>query len=491
MATYYIDQTNGNDGSADATNKATPWQTIEKALATLTAGDVGIVRNEGGSETWGASKQPANAGAMASPIILRADDGTEWADSSALTNTYTCINGSKAVTASATESELAVGEQVKFGSEDRWYTVAAVSGTAVTLEMAYRGVGGSGISGTELPAMPEVDAADSGYYWDHDQPFWQMERIHIFDGGSTSHGCVDCSAAACVWMGMRIIGGTGDVALTPAINNIYKRCYLEGDPSTRPAVSFLFSTSFDGTWMLFDDCLIAGGDAGFGGEGQKIRGLELRNVEITNATCAIESTANDEVNIIAYNLVFTAANFMATGYRGSNETTRIAVQDFDGAKRDNRIFTSLDPADNEAILRRATGTVRSGGGDSSIEVHSSSYLGTDAEWRKLLVHEAYLYLAAESNTITVYLNLPAANFTAAPVAGELWIEAEFLKDATNSGRQLIKSSGTVAADGTWDPLTVTFTPSAAGECFLRVWYCKTLEGGKSNDFFVDPEPVIS
>lgn len=479
MSTYFFDQTNGDDNTGDG-SKGNPWQTIEKALATLTAGDIGIVRNNGGSETWGANKSPANHGRVTSPITLKADDGTEWpADLTNVTNTYAVTNGSKAIAASATENELSAGDQLKISGHDRWYTIASVSGTDVTLEMTYRGASGSGLSGTKLPAMPKIDCAAS-YQWGHARDCWQLERLHVHDAAPTG---ISITGKSVTIDGCRIMATSGSKALQISSNTHCLRSQMNGSYSGGTIYTHGATGSF-----LVDDCLVEGGLLGF--HTTYLSG-ELRNIECTAST-AVFANPLFRLTLASYNLKFTSAALIGAGYRGQPSRLRISVQDYDGTTRDNRIFTHLDPADNDAALRRNTSTIRTGGADSSIEVRPSTNVGTDADWRKLLVHEGYLYLPTSAKTVTVYFNLPAANFTTAPTATELWIELEYLADATNAGRRTVVSTGTITADGNWNSLSIgPITPAAAGEAFLRVWYCKTKEDGKSNYLYVDPELVIS
>lgn len=495
MATKYVDQVNGND--ADAGTKVAPWLTIQKFIEDvgswgLAAGDTCIVRSNGGSESPGQDMDPAVDGDLTTPITVQGDDGTEWpADLTTLTNTYSVTNGSTAVTASATESELAADDQFKVDSDGRWYDVASVSGTAVTLKMRYRGPTASGEAGTMCEPPPKIDFGAGAYGWKAFRMYWMHERIWITNSSDSYWGAVEVRAASCIWDNCRIEANSGHapVQMYSGATGLgdgveFLRCYIGAGSSSYG--SFFWRKS--GAEVTLDDCYLASyGIVGWTDIADRIHG-RLRHVELAGANGQI-NCKTEEAWLDCINVVFGSASPIAN-YRGS-KYVRIAVQDFDGTKRDSRVFTHLDTADNDPILRRNTGTVRSGGADSSIEVRPSTYLSTEPDWLRLLALEAYLYLPASSKTITVYFNLPAANFTAAPTASELWVELEYLLDATNAGRRVLKSTGTVAADGTWDPLTVTATPSAAGEAIVRVYYCKTKEGGDSNYFYVDPEPTIT
>ncbi|GAG34074.1 unnamed protein product, partial [marine sediment metagenome] len=118
-------------------------------------------------------------------------------------------------------------------------------------------------------------------------------------------------------------------------------------------------------------------------------------------------------------------------------------------------------------------------------------LSTAHEWGKLLLFEYPIYAVKDvAKTYTAYFKSDVdTDWDADPLATELWIEAEYWGHATNKFRKTLKSTGVCnnfdADDTVWDELTVTVTPLITGVLYLRGYYCKTQEGGKSNIFFCD------
>jgi hypothetical protein len=72
---YYVAGDVGLDTytSAEATNSAKPWKTIQKAATTMTAGDTVNVK---GGVTYSEQITPANSGTLGNPITYRSWDGT-------------------------------------------------------------------------------------------------------------------------------------------------------------------------------------------------------------------------------------------------------------------------------------------------------------------------------------------------------------------------------------------------------------------------------
>lgn len=67
MATYYVDMAGGSDASADPTNPATPWKTIDKAMNTVSAGDKVWVK---ASADYTETATIDTAGTKSSPITF-------------------------------------------------------------------------------------------------------------------------------------------------------------------------------------------------------------------------------------------------------------------------------------------------------------------------------------------------------------------------------------------------------------------------------------
>jgi len=103
------------------------WKTVAKAFATLTAGDIAIVRR-GMTDVYGADLNPTNDGNPVSPITIEADYADSWSDFANSAQTYTLAFGTKAIIASG-NPDFVVGEWMYESTEDAkdWaYEVAGV-----------------------------------------------------------------------------------------------------------------------------------------------------------------------------------------------------------------------------------------------------------------------------------------------------------------------------------------------------------------------------
>ena len=112
----------------------------------------------------------------------------------------------------------------------------------------------------------------------------------------------------------------------------------------------------------------------------------------------------------------------------------------------------------------------------------------------MLLFEYPIYATTDSKTYTVYFRPDATgDWTADPTATELWIEIEYWGHASNNFRRITRSTGVIDMNGStnWQTLTVTIAPSQTGVAYLRAYYAKTKESGKSNVFFCDTQVEIT
>jgi hypothetical protein len=496
MAVFFIDFNGGLDANA-GTSAGAAWQTLEKfSEATRTAGDIAWVRNGVTHPAITTDIGVASDATRAAPIVVKADDGTQWpTDKTTLTNTYTLTYGSTSVTSSATESQLAAGKQVYFGTEtNHIHEVMTVSGTAVTIWPPYRGdLTGASNAGVMLPSKPLVDfSAGSFQIGMSSDDFWIWHGLELKDGAD-SVGMIRLANSPGVISYMTFtFGATSGVEGIEFVNsNAYlSRCRFLGPISTG-------SIRLTNSEVFCIDCLFDGdsetGSIGAMHTASKSQGTYV-NCEFKNHSTGDIQLIGEEGRVFLRNCKLdSTTNF--DGYIVSANHIEIYSEDHDQVIGDNRVFFSWDETEDEAGLRTETTTVRSGGSDRSVEITPSSNLnaqtdpdptGEPGEFgsRFDIFGEAVFYQAAESKTYTIHFNAPAANFTAAPTATELYIELEYWETAT--ARKKLRSTGTIAADGTWDPLTVTATNAIAGEVFLHAYYAKTKEGGKTNVLFCDP-----
>ena len=127
-------------------------------------------------------------------------------------------------------------------------------------------------------------------------------------------------------------------------------------------------------------------------------------------------------------------------------------------------------------------------------MNPSENLSTNWDFSRIKFFEIPFYATTAARTYKIYFNSSAtANWTANPTASELWIEIEHWGHASNNFRTITKSTGTVNFTGStaWQSLSVTATSAQAGMAYLRAYYAKGKETGKSNLFYVDPLPEVS
>lgn len=498
--TYYIDFDNGhdvnNDGSTPTkSNGDGPWATLDKFTENArSAGDICIVR---GSMTQGVSSDLlfTSPGVISGPIIIKRDYGDEWSDHVDLsgTETATLTFGSKTVTYGGDISGvLAAGDWIYVSGDDNTdhaYEVESISGGSnevATLFLPYKGgQAGSGKTTYNMGDNPTWNTAAGDYQvmWDADH-YWFVQGIYF--RGTDANGVVEMDDSDGLFLKDCIMegNGAGDYGIggsgTCPFSRVEK-CRL-----------YNYVRGINGvSQIVIVDCFLDGNSV------TNSRGLATGSSDFMYAY-ETEFKNHDEADlrILSHHSEINCRNVIlgsATETDGatSEEHRIISVEDYDGTIGDSRRFTSRSTSGTTPIYQSDTGTVRTGGGATSIKLTPSTELGTVWPLSRVELFELPLYATTSSKTYTVYFNLPAANFTAAPSAIELWIELEAWGHASNNFRKITKSTGTVAADGTWDPLTVTVAPAQAGVAYLRCYYAKTKEDGKDNIFYTDPIPVIT
>lgn len=507
--TYYIDFDNGHDVDNDGTtatkgNGDGPWATLDKAAATLTAGDKAIVRR-GMTQTVTQDLAFTNDGTIVAPITIEADYGDAWSDFVDLsgTGTATLTFGSKTVTFSADVSGvLAAGDWIYVSGDaakDWAYEVKTVAVAVVTLYLPYKGgQAGAGKTVYNMGDAPiwNTAAGDFEVNLDADN-YWKFQGIHF--RGTDTNGNVELDSCSftlfkdCIFEG----NGVGDKGIRPMDDNVLfivkKSRFFNEDfailsGANAAAVAWLF------------DCLIDGNNvatsAGFYLSMWDV--LYASNVELKNHTTGdidFATTAGVVPRCYLRNCILASATEV-----DSHDVAYWAEcygEDWDGTVGDNRQLTHLSTAEGIPILQSDTTDVRAGGGATSIKVTPSADLDTNWEFSRLLLFEYPIYAVKDvAKTYTVYFKSDDdTDWDADPLNTELWIEAEYWGHATNVHRKITKSTGVCnnfdADDTIWDTLTVTVTPLQTGVLYLRGYYCKTKEAGKSNIFFCDTKIGIA
>lgn len=137
----------------------------------------------------------------------------------------------------------------------------------------------------------------------------------------------------------------------------------------------------------------------------------------------------------------------------------IYCEDYNRTVGASRAFTIFgDVIKNESVLR-------SGGAASSIEVIPQSLCGTNGsvkifEWTELSV-------PAAAQTKTVYVR--GEGWTVWPTAAQLYLEAEYVSNATTLATTIVTSTAVLIDNTTWIAFPVTFTPAAAAHVRYRMY----------------------
>lgn len=511
--TYYVDFVNGhdvdNDGtSATKTNGDGPWATLDKATATLTAGNKVIVRR-GMTQTVSATLDFTNDGTIVAPIIMEADfDNITWTgatqDETTAGQTATLIFGTKTVTfAGDISGDISVGDWIYETTEDNRkfaYEVASITGGSneiVTLFLPYKGaISGAGKTIKIMPPNPIWNTAAGNYRVNLDIDFyWQFQGLHF-----------------------RGTAGSGVVEMDGCDGHIFKDCILEGNGVNDYALSFSDERGFalvsksrfynyyhgirhsgavGSSRLILKDCLLDGNNTA------NSLGIYESHAGLWQFyDCEFKRHAQGDIGLSVYGMARRAYRnclFSSTIKFAAHQTLEFVenyVEDFDQVIGDNRQLTYFSTAEGTPSIQSDTTDVRGGGGTTSIKVTPSDKLATAWELSKILLFEYPIYANTDSKTYTVYFKSDDdTDWDADPTNAELWIEAEYWGHATNVQRIIKKSTGVCnnfdADDTVWDTLTVTAQPGQTGVLYLRGYYCKTKEGGKSNIFFCDTKIGIA
>lgn len=503
--TYYVDSDNGSDAnSGTGTGAGSAWKTIEKYIeSSRVAGDVAIMRMGRTATYEGASDvMPISDGTKSNPLFVKMDYGNAWGDHAASAQTYTPAPGAKTMTASATITDIVADDWIYVTGDDAErfaYQVASASGATLTLYLPYKG-GQSGAGKTIVimglpPVWDDAASATTEWYWNSDTQWvikgmtFQANANHtsgMMTMQSNSYGAVwhDCTflgnGASCYGIAWPSSSGGGE--------NIRKTRFY----NCQRGLNFAVSGTAAPHNFVVEDCLFDGNSvaSSLGIWGNVGCGLTLRETEMKG-----HATADIQVN---HKIAFIGRNNRLSSTKpvdGSTVTGYVLkFADWDqvpGAYRDYH-----DAAGNDThSVESSTSITRSGGSNISLKVIPNTNLGPNGDvLSRIEVFEKLVYLPASSTTLSIYVrtNL-TTDWTTDPLATELYLELDYLAHATQGSRTPVRSTGVVDLNGStnWQALNVTVTPGQAGSGYLRLYYAKTKESGKSNELYVDPLPVAS
>lgn len=515
--TYYVDFDNGhdvdNDGSTTVkSNGDGPWATLDKLGGTLAAGDVGIVRR-GMIQAVSADLVFADDGTISSPITVQADFADSWGDDTVAGQLATLTFGSKTVTfAGDISGDIAAGMWIYETNEDNKkfaYEVADVSGGSneiVTLYLPYKGAqAGAGKTIEIMPANPIWNIAAGNFQVNLDSDhYWKFQGLHF--RGTDSNGVMEIDSTRYVELHDMIFeangnadnGITANSGASDVLAGVCSKCrfynYRTG----------LYSSNLPGMngKPTMRDCYFDGNSVS-GSSGIKlVHGINtIIDSEFENHTngdlASSFGFAGMQCHYLLRNCILRSANEIDYFDDADNEFSVVGWEDVDQVEGKNEVMYSLMQSTTAAALESETTKVRAGGGTTSIKVTPCSNLNTALECARYLLFEYPIYAVKDvALTYTVYFSSDDdTDWDADPLATELWIEAEYWNHATNPARFIKKSTGVCnnfdADDTVWDTLTVTVTPLQTGVLYLRGYYCKTKEAGKSNIFYCDTKIGIA
>lgn len=233
------------------------------------------------------------------------------------------------------------------------------------------------------------------------------------------------------------------------------------------------------TNIMIKDCTI---DAGVAGATDGLYG-ETSNIWIYNTTIAGSNAFGTAAIRTNYGSIIHMRNvtFGTETYSIASALDRIYSEDNDGT------FESHIGRFRHGTVERDTGTVRSGGADTSAKitpnVHCGQLLPMTISGYDTGQHDFAIWTQADTAiTVTVYASVGSA-WDAALTAAECYIKTSHLSNAGTAARTLTQSSEQIANDTTWTALTTTITPAREG--FVYVTFFLAEYEDASEHVFVD------
>jgi len=221
-------------------------------------------------------------------------------------------------------------------------------------------------------------------------------------------------------------------------------------------------------------------DAGAGGTAY---GIYIWGGTIFLEDCDMDNTAFDTavIGTITGYVYLRNCPYQGTLHSG---TGRIYSEDDDG------VFEAHKHINTYGQINRDTGTIRSGGADSSAKMEPSVATGPNSS---LMLGNDIIgfhpkWCEAGSYTVTVYARVGSAWDTAL-TAAEAYIVTSELDNAGNANRLKRQSAQQIANDGTWTAFTTNISPARTG--FVYVWFYLAEYEDATEHIFVDIEPIVA
>ena len=487
-------------------------------------GDQLFVRR-GTSTTTGTSQLDFTSdGTIADPIVVSADYDNIWGDFSTSTQTFTLAVGSSTMTASANITGIAAGDWI-YVYQDQFesasaptvvdkiysYEVKSVSGTQLQLYFPYNGMQtGAGNSLRVMPDNPirgnttdNLIAASFGT-----DGGWMMKGLDL--RGTSASGVVVVQSSGGVdfsdmilrgddagVMGFSFTGGAGfatgaliSKSRTFAVRDVF-------DISSANGANVVIND-------FFADCDNTSSVNVIDNRATGVVILKVNNLTSTNCPIGLEYGSTATGNASFTKTYLRNSKFLNVASSSqllfTNDSTvfkEAYIEDANGYIGENYFTTSAFSTTSEKITIQKTLNTRNASTYSSLLVRSSPYFSNKRKDSMLQLFEYPIYTDTTSKTYSVFFSSTStAGWTADPTASEMWIECEYWAHPVTTGtttRAVKRSTGVLDFNGStaWQSLAVTCQPTATGVLYLRGWYGKPQESGKSNWFYVDPTPVIS
>lgn len=444
-------------------------------------------------------------GTLTNPIIITADNANAFQDDVDLsaTATATLTFGSKIITfASDISGVLATDDWIYAdgdAADEFSYEVASVSTVTVTLFLPYKGAqAGSGKTMTNIQNNPKWSsvAAVTHVNLDTDN-YWKFQGLYFL--GDNNQGTFEVDSTILPLFKDCIFGGNGAGTTGIKFSDDFPMVNLHKCRFFNYQTSLSVTAGISGFRGQLTDCLFDGNSVS---NSHAILGESSTRVVLIS--CELKNHALADLRYIGANILYNGTFILRNCILASttefdaidvSASGFVFVEDHNNVLNDTRQLSYLSSGEAVPIIQSETTKVRSGGGTSSIKVTPSTDINSVWEYGRQLLLEYPIYATTSSKTYTVYFaSDTTTEWTSNPTAVQLWIELEYWGHATNNFRRMTKSTGTVdfTTDTDFDQtLTVTIAPSQTGVAYLRCYYAKTKESGKTNIFYCDSKIEIT
>ena len=205
----------------------------------------------------------------------------------------------------------------------------------------------------------------------------------------------------------------------------------------------------------------------------------IKDSNISGSTFGLRSTTGGKIY---------ARNINFSGVTNHHSNTDIGILQAEGINQDVNATFNYHTDSN---LDRETSVVRSGGAKTSAKLQPQSFTGnvTPATLTPnyFVNGDFKIWTTPVETNITIYLR--GFNWASLPTATELFIETEYLDEATTARRTSVLSDEVLPDSSTWVGFDTVFTPVQEGWAYVTVKLHKFED--TSTGIYVDIKPVVS